>query len=188
MATERNFGFDLFEERDETNEERNERIIKHLRMERASEIADEINARRDAAKQQERKQQMKHTDKTVAVPRVVMKAIKEALNKLQVTNCSFKVILPNGDEQLHDPHDLLNPQKPIKRQRKDRPYGELCAYYKPYVEDMKAGDVVEIPIGPYTPQELQSAVTAWCCQHWGNGTVTSSKNVDSGMLEVLRLK
>lgn len=188
MATERNFGFDLFEERDETNEERNERIIKQLRMDRASDIADQINAARDLVKRQERKQQMKHTDKPVVIPRVVMKAIKEALNKLEVTNCAFKVILPNGEEHLHDPNDLLNPHKPIKRQRKDRPYGSLVSYYKPYVEDMKVGDVVEIPWGHFTAQELQSAVTAWCGQNWGNGTVTSSKNEDNQTVEILRLK
>jgi hypothetical protein len=121
-------------------------------------------------------------------PKVVLNAIKEATNKLVVTGCSFKVILPNGEEQIHDPHNLLNPVKKITRKVKDRPYGSLLAHYKPFVDSMNVGDVVVVPRNEFTFQELQSAITAWCGHKWGNGSVTTSKNKDDDTVEVLRLK
>lgn len=137
--------------------------------------------------QQERKQTMK-TNINKDIPQVVLKAINEAINKLRVTGCAFKIILPNGSEHLCDPNNLLDPAKVVKRQRKDRPYGSLLAHYKPFVENMKTGDVAIIPRGSFTFAELQSAVTAWCCQKWGNGSVTSSKNVEKDTIELLKLK
>jgi len=124
----------------------------------------------------------------VELPAVVTKTINEAINKLLVTGCAFKIVLPNGSLHEHDPNHWLNPAKVVKRERKDRPYGTLISYYKPFVENMQAGDVVVIDWGPFGRQELQSAVTAWCCQTWGNGSVTTVTNVDSKTLEVLRLK
>ena len=125
---------------------------------------------------------------TAAVPAVVVKTINEALNKLTVTGCAFKVVMPNGEVGEHDPNNWLNPQKEVKRVRKDRPYGSLVSYYKPLIENMKVGDVVVIDWASYGRQDLQSAVTAWCCQHWGNGSVTTVTHPDNTELEVLRLK
>lgn len=122
------------------------------------------------------------------LPSIVTRVINEATNKLLVSGCAFKVVLPNGEVQEHDPNNWLNPEKKLTRQRKDRPYGTLCNYYRPYVENMQVGEVVVIPRREFTFVELQSAVTAWCGHHYGNGSVTSSKNVSNDTLELMRLK
>jgi hypothetical protein len=121
-------------------------------------------------------------------PKVVLKTIKDATAKLVVTGCSFKVVLPNGEEQIHDPHNLLKPAKVVKRTRKNRPYGSLLAYYKSFIEPLKVGDVAVVPCGEFTFQELQSAITAWGGQKWGNGSVATSKNTSNNTVEVLKLK
>lgn len=130
----------------------------------------------------------RQTEKSVVVPRVVMSAIKDAIRKLEVTNCAFKVVLPNGQEEIHDPNGLLNAPRKYKRFNPDRPYGTLSNYYKPYVENMKTGDVAEIPFGIFKVKELRGAVTAWCGNMWGNGSITSSTNDENKTIEILRIK
>jgi hypothetical protein len=121
-------------------------------------------------------------------PKIVLDTIRLAASKLQATGCAFKVIMPNGEAIEHDPNNWLNPAKVITRTKKDRPFGTLVKYYRPLVENMKTGDVVELDYSEFGAQELQSAVTAWCCHQWGAGSVTSCKNIETGKLEVLRLK
>ena len=123
-----------------------------------------------------------------AVPSIVLRTINEATNKLQVTGCAFKVVLPNGEVQEHDPHNWLNPKKQIKRQTKERPNGKMIDYYRPLVENMQVGDVVVLDWAPYGRNDLQSAVTAWCGHKWGNGSVTSASSHENTNLELLRLK
>lgn len=122
------------------------------------------------------------------LPAVVTRTIYEATNKLQATGCAFKVVLPNGEVREHDPNNWLNPEKQIKRQNKERPNGRMIDYYKPRVENMQVGDVVELDWAPYGRADLQSAVTAWCGHKWGAGAVTSATNSEHTKLEVLRLK
>ena len=122
------------------------------------------------------------------LPNVVTKTINEAVNKLTVTGCSFKVVFPNGETVELDPHNWLNPQKELKRVRKERPEGKMIDYYKPIIENMKVGDVVVLDWAAYGRQDLQSAVTAWCCHKWGNGSVTTVTSPDNTKLELLRLK
>jgi hypothetical protein len=122
------------------------------------------------------------------LPNVVAKTILEAINKLAATNCAFKIMLPNGSLHERDPNNWLNPQKEIRRSRKERPNGKMVDYYKPLVENMGIGDVVVLDWAPYGRQDLQSAVTAWCCQNWGNGSVATATNPNNTELEVLRLK
>ena len=121
------------------------------------------------------------------IPQVVMKAVHEAVNKLRVTNCAFKIMLPDGEIVEHG-MDRLEPKKAITRNRTYK-HGELKERYYPYVANLQVGEVAEIPYDDAIPfAALQSSVTACLSLMWGNGSYTSSTNKEKQVVEILRLR
>ena len=121
------------------------------------------------------------------VPQVVMKTVHEALNKLRVTNCAFKIMLPDGEIVEHD-MDRFKPKKAITRNRTYK-HGELKERYYPYLANLQVGEVAEIPYDDVIPfAALQSSATAFLSLLWGNGSYTSSTNKEKQVLEILRLR
>ena len=121
------------------------------------------------------------------IPQVVMKAVHEAVNKLRVTNCAFKIMLPDGEIVEHG-MDRLEPKKAITRNRTYK-HGELKERYYPYISHLQVGEVAEIPYDEHIPAAaLQSSVTACLSLMWGNGSYTSSTNKEKQVLEILRLR
>jgi hypothetical protein len=130
------------------------------------------------------KERIMHTQSEV--PQVVMKAIDEAINKLRVTGCAFKVMLPNDEFVIHD-IDRIEPKK-IQRNR-TYAHGELKQHYWPYLANLQVGEVASIPYSDELPvAALQSSATAYLSNTWGNGSYTTSTNKEKQVLEVLRLK
>lgn len=122
------------------------------------------------------------------VPQVVMKAINEAVNKLRVTNCAFKIMLPDGEITTHD-IDRLEPKPNAKRRQKRYAHGELKNHYWPHLANLQVGEVAEIPYDDrLTADALQSSATAYLSVTWGNGSYTTSTNKDKQVIEVLRLR
>jgi len=121
------------------------------------------------------------------IPQVVMQAVHEAVNKLRVTNCAFKIMLPDGEIVEHG-MDRLEPKKAITRNRTYK-HGELKERYYPYVANLQVGEVAEIPYDDAIPfAALQSSATAFLSLLWGNGSYTSSTNKEKQVLEILRLR
>jgi len=121
------------------------------------------------------------------IPQVVMKAVHEALNKLRVTNCAFKIMLPDGEIVEHE----MNRLEPKKANIRNRTYkhGELKERYYPYIANLQVGEVAEIPYDDAIPfAALQSSATAFLSLLWGNGSYTSSTNKEKQVLEILRLR
>ena len=121
------------------------------------------------------------------IPQVVMKAVHEALNKLRVTNCAFKIMLPDGEIVEHE-MNRLEPKKALTRNRTYK-HGELKERYYPYISHLQVGEVAEIPYDEHIPAAaLQSSVTACLSLMWGNGSYTSSTNKEKQVVEILRLR
>ena len=125
---------------------------------------------------------------TKELPQVVTKSILQAQNLLRASGCSFKIIDPADNEILHDPESKLNPVKRAGRKRmSNAPYGELAAYYRPFVSNVKVGDVVQIPVKGYVAESLRSSLCARLSTEWGKGSYTCSANKKTNTVEVLRI-
>jgi hypothetical protein len=137
-------------------------------------------------KQSEGKKKMR---KSKELPTVSQRAIKSALNALTATGCIYKVITTTGEEIIHDPDNRLNKRK-MTVNRDDLPYeyGDLKRHYAPYVQNMKVGDVVEIPFNDDLPHgAIQSSMSAHLSKVWGNGSYTTATNKTKKVIELLRI-
>lgn len=92
-----------------------------------------------------------------------LKAINKAVQILNNLNCKVFVVLPNG-EQIGEP-----PQKANKRNLKI-PFGSAIKHFKPYIENLKAGDLAIVPIGDLPASSISSSMSAYMSKTWGNGS------------------
>lgn len=132
---------------------------------------------------------VKKMKKKIETPMVVLNTIKDTLHKLKVTNCAYKVMLPNGEIVTHDPNKVFEKRKHNPDPNRPYKYGDLCARYKPIIENMVAGDVSSVPYDDDHPaNNIMSSMTAWMSSNWGNGSYTTVTNKQAKTIEVLRLK
>jgi hypothetical protein len=109
------------------------------------------------------------------------KALGNMLRGLKVLGCSFIVIDSNGTKYEYG--------DAIRKKPKDKTVrnGDRRNYYMPFVQDMNPGDVVEIPAGEYSINEIQSGVSSILSKTWGNGSYVTSRDQKKNVLEVLRV-
>lgn len=118
---------------------------------------------------------------------IQFQAVQQAARFIESVGCTFKIITPDGQE-----FGTLEVTASTKRKRsssedKGRKHGDLRNYAKGYMNyDLPVGDVVIIPAGPYSLEDLRSTVCAELSSRWGLKSYTSSTK--SGSLEILRIK
>lgn len=64
-------------------------------------------------------------------------------------------------------------------------WGAILAHARPFIEDMKAGETVMIPLGEFPMKSLSSTVSSYCTRKWGHETYTTRQHDNA--LQVLRL-
>lgn len=67
------------------------------------------------------------------------------------------------------------------------PFGAIRKHVTPYMQDMKPGDVVQVPIGEYDINSIQSGVCNYAGRTWGNDTYTTARIGSKGVIEVMRV-
>ena len=107
---------------------------------------------------------------------IQIEAAKRAIKMLDAAQVKYAVILPDG---IHGPIKLK-----IKPSYKR---GETRAYYWPLMENMKAGDIVEIPCKEYDLQTLAKNISATCVHAWGKGSAITQSNKEHNLVVVMRV-
>ena len=107
-------------------------------------------------------------------------AVKKALAMLKAANAMYRIIEEDGTE-------YTNIVEKKKLREYQYPRGALTNYIRPHLMPMEAGDLVEIPVGEFNLQSIQSAATSWFCNNRGNGSCMSSVNKDKNVVEVIRI-
>jgi hypothetical protein len=118
--------------------------------------------------------------------------LKVALNNLNALErrglVSFKVIDAAGEE--HGALEVVKKKVKKNAERQRRlplyPRGDLMAYYKPFLDNIKPDDIALIPFGSFDVETLRGSVCAWCSHEWGNKTYSSTVNKDKKLIEVYR--
>jgi hypothetical protein len=143
------------------------------------------------ANSQERQSKMKNKPQLdVNLNIVQRKALSDAIVRLKAANCSFKIVLPNGEEISHDPDNRLSPKRKSKNMRCGGVYnrGDLKRHYLPYISNLVPGSIAEIPYTNELPyQAIQSSLSAHLSTEWGIGSYTTATNKKTKMIELLRL-
>lgn len=115
---------------------------------------------------------MKVTELAVARALVILKSLK----------AEYKIILPDGAEY----GDLVIQPKKAKRQFK-YPIGEMADHYRPFVKNMKPGEVVSVPLGKFEAEHLRGTMTGHFAKTWGAGSTMTTINKKAKTVEVLRI-
>lgn len=105
-------------------------------------------------------------------------AIDQALRLLNASGCKYFVIDEEGKT-----YGELPIAKKLKNPRKYKP-GLMANYFKPFLIDVKIGDVVVIPYNNFAPRSLFGAVTAYLSSAWGKQSYKSCSTDSS--IEILR--
>jgi hypothetical protein len=107
-----------------------------------------------------------------------------ALNIMTALGATYTITLPDGTKHSNAPEV---PVKEYGRKVRDgRKYGDLAAYYRPFIDDLKPSEFVEVPFNGFNPSNLGSAISAWGCQCWGKGSLLTAASKTG--IEVLRVK
>lgn len=115
-------------------------------------------------------------------------ALKHALKYLKAADVKFAVIDQNGVK--HGDLEIATP-KEQRRQPSRFPRGAFIGHFLPMVKDMKAGDSVLVPFGPFgqdnqTKEQLRSALSSHCSGTWGNKTYITHTTPQG--IELLRVE
>ena len=114
------------------------------------------------------------------------KAVEQAVNLLNAAKAAYRIV--TADNKIYESENYIASTNK-RALSKDRPYGAIAAHFKPYVENLQVGESACIPFNEQIHRSnLQSAVSAWMCGHWGKGSYTTLVNKDRQHLEVLRIK
>jgi len=99
--------------------------------------------------------------------RVLLKAV----GMLGVLGLKFVVLDDTGRNWGNTTVEELTPKPDVLKKKRhsnpDRKRGEVVAYHRPFIENLKPGEVACIPFGKYTGREIRSGASAWASLHWG---------------------
>jgi len=109
------------------------------------------------------------------------KAFKNMLKGLESLGCSYIIIDADGSEYKYG--DAL---APVKKKSKSNS-AELKNYCWPFIKDLKPGETIEVPAGPYTVGEIQTSMCLRALTEWGAGSYVTARNKEKECVEILRV-
>lgn len=110
------------------------------------------------------------------------KVLNKALQMLDAIKCEYAVVDANGNQHGELQIQPKKAKRPLKYE-----WGSLTNHVRPLVQDMKIGEVVNVPIAPFDIASVQGLVGSCCFKLWGKGNHTSSLTKDRLFIEVLKL-
>ena len=111
--------------------------------------------------------------------------VERSIHALRAMRAKFIIVMPDGETIVEGDLKLEEP-KLGRRRNPDVPHGALTAHYMPYLQNMKPGDMVEIPYGNFMPAVLAGSISSRVCQMWGRKTTMTAQNSEKKVVEVLR--
>lgn len=108
-------------------------------------------------------------------------ALNRALALLGSLGAQYKIILPDGGGEYGE-LEAVAPKKGTKYG-----YGALRDHVRPVMQDMKPGDVVDVPVGAFDPVSIQSSVGSYASDEWGAGAIVSTLRRADNVVQVLRV-
>jgi hypothetical protein len=104
-------------------------------------------------------------------------AVERLARQLQNLSCEFMIVPEEGDKIVNGKFTHY----PKLR------YGAMTGYVKEFIDPLRPGQSVEIPLREFAPQSVQSTATAYCSKTYGRGSHVSQLDAEKGILTVLCL-
>ena len=112
--------------------------------------------------------------------------VERSIIALRASKAKFIIVMPDGETIVEGDLKLEEPKLKRRRQKSDFPIGALTAHYMPYLQNMRPGDMVEVPYGSFPPAILAGSISSRVCQMWGRKTTMTAQNAEKKVIEVLR--
>jgi hypothetical protein len=117
----------------------------------------------------------------MTMPAIISKTIDQAIKMLDSAGCKYKIIALDGTQ-----YGMLEVVEPKKSGKKFvYPPGTMHKHYRPYVKDLKVGEVGAIPSGEFDLRSLQSAISGWASSNWGNRSYKTC--ISNNEVQILRI-
>lgn len=134
------------------------------------------------------KRSLKMKAQTKSVSLIHVKIVEEAINKMRIAGCAYKIAMPDGTIHEHDPDNLFSAKPKRSRKPSKYPYGSLMQHFHPYIANLNVGDVGVVPISPFDGPTLLGSMSAWASKTWGNKSHQAVQNTNDNTVEIMRLK
>ena len=112
--------------------------------------------------------------------------VEKIAGLLQNMGCKYLIVLPDG-VQLGNSDALkvmVSKIAPKKKRPLMYPMGTWSNYIRPFIKDLKEGEVAVIPFGTFPPDALAKNVCAAANELWGRKSYVSAVREDG--VEILR--
>lgn len=121
---------------------------------------------------------------------VELLVIRKAIQNLHTIGCKVGIVDKDGNGYGGF---SLAPVGEVKRKRAAPMHkrGTISGYLEPYLGLLtEAGDVIDVPISPLfeSTSKLNSAISAYMCNHYGKGTGKVEALADQSGVRVYRLE
>lgn len=115
-----------------------------------------------------------------------LRMMQRAIDILRNLPVQFVVVAP-GDRVFKYGDWELVPKKQGKQRRAYKyERGAVRNHIRPYLDNLQAGEVVEIPVGEFDVAAIQSNVSNYARLLWGEGNHTTTRARDHSYVELYR--
>jgi hypothetical protein len=115
---------------------------------------------------------------------IQQQTLKKAIVLLEAIGVSYAVIDQEGNK--HGKLEVVEAK--AKRAKSKHPRGYMSDYAESQIGHLKVGDIVEVDVEKLGKEGTRGAITAWACNNWGNGKITTAFNKQTNKIEVLRIE
>lgn len=106
-------------------------------------------------------------------------AISRAVAILKNMGCQYQIVTPEGV--------VIGGIEKRRRAKSKYKHGEVLHYLLPYIVDLEAGSVAQIPFGPYDSKNVASSLSGYCTRVWGKESYTYETNAAGNGVTILRI-
>lgn len=112
-------------------------------------------------------------------------ALSRAIQMLDALGAEYKIVV---DGAHYGALKLAKEKKPPRKVKTFKyPYGSVRKYIKGVVDDMKVGEVRDVPVAEFDFNALQNSVTSYAVTNWGAGSAITSRVAERHALEIMRI-
>ena len=114
------------------------------------------------------------------------RTLAKTLQTLQALGVEY--IVKDSDGNMHKHGSLESKPEKKRHPRCGLPYGDLTKHIVKYVDSLKTGEVVCVPMYEGgNMKSLHSTVSSHCNRIWGPGSTVTRRDHDKQCVEVLRI-
>jgi len=119
---------------------------------------------------------------------IMQKAINSQITFLKNINASFKIQLPDGRVFVHDPNNFFDPEKNLKRHRKNPgvKLGDIKDFVDPFVAPLEPGQSTDIPL-IFNFETIRGLVGYYARKNWGRKSYLTHVKPDGDYITVVRI-